>query len=92
MGRTEKFLAADVHSSQEIVQIGCRFYHTIRRLVDRIGTEKEMVGVAGFEPAADGYLQTRIKAAPSTVHSSAKLLRVRRNVALLSYTPLRLLL
>jgi hypothetical protein len=45
--------------------------------------------VAGFEPAADGYLQTRIKAAPSTVHSSAKLLRARRNVFLLSYTPFR---
>lgn len=30
MGRTQKFLADEVHSTQEIVQIGCRFYHTIR--------------------------------------------------------------
>ena len=41
MGRTQKFLAAEVHSSQEIVQIGCRFYHTVKRLVDRIGMDKE---------------------------------------------------
>jgi hypothetical protein len=30
MGRTQKFLAVEVHSSQEIGQIGCRFYFTIR--------------------------------------------------------------
>jgi len=30
MDRTQKFLAADVHSSQEIDQFGCRFYHATR--------------------------------------------------------------
>jgi hypothetical protein len=36
-----------------------------------------MVGAAGFEPAANG----------STVHSSARFPRVRRNNTLLSYAP-----
>jgi hypothetical protein len=48
-----------------------------------------MVGVAGFEPAANGSLQASTRVAPSTVHSSTRLLKARRNVALLSYTPLR---
>ena len=43
--------------------------------------------MAGFEPAANGSLQTTAEAASPTVHSSTRLLKERRNVALLSYTP-----